>query len=129
MKEKKTETNEQKLTFSISYYPVFQNLRNILRKLHFLLAPDKEHKKVYPNIYVVGFCNGKRLKDYLVRAALPKTNEAKRCELSGMKTCLVCNSIRATTTFATEACGGTFKIQSGALSCNSEKVLPVPFGI
>ena len=44
-------------------------------------------------------------------------------EPCGKKTCLVCNSIRTTTTFATEACGEIFKIQSGPLNCNSEKVL------
>ena len=38
------------------------------------------------------------------------------------KTSLVCNSIRTATTFTTEACGETFKIQSGPLNCNSEKV-------
>ena len=64
-----------------------------------LLAADKEHKKVFPDVPVVGFCNGKSLKDYLV-----------------------CNSIRTTTTFTTEACE-VFKIQSGPLNCNSEKVL------
>ena len=62
-------------------------------------------------------------KDYLVRAALPKINETGRCEPCGKKTCLVCNSIRTTTTFTTEACGEVFKIQSGPLNCNSEKVL------
>ena len=35
---------------------------NILQELHLLLAPDKEHKKVFPNVPVVGFCNGKSLK-------------------------------------------------------------------
>ena len=40
-----------------------------------LLAPDKEHKKVFPDVAVVGFPNVKSLKDYLGRAALPKTNE------------------------------------------------------
>ena len=88
-----------------------------------LLAPDKEHKKVFPDVPVVGFRNGKSLKDYLVRAALPKTNETGRCEPCGKKTCLVCKSIRSTTTFTTEACGEIFKIQSGPLNCNSEKVL------
>ena len=88
-----------------------------------LLAPDKEHKKVFPNVPVVGFRNCKSLKDYLVKAALPKTNETGRCEPCGKKTCLVCISIRTTTTFTTEACGKTFKIQSGHLNSNSEKVL------
>ena len=54
-----------------------------------------------------------------------------RYEPREKKTCLVCNSIRTTTTFTTEACGEIFEIQrgplnciqSGPLNCNSEKVL------
>ena len=52
-----------RLTFIITYYPVFQNVRNILQELDLLLAPDKEHKKVFPDVPVVGFCNSKSLKD------------------------------------------------------------------
>ena len=88
-----------------------------------LLAPDEEYKKVFNNVPVVEFCNGKSLKDYLVRAALPKTKITWRYEPCGKKTCLVCNSIRTNTTFVIEACKETFKIQSGPLNCNSEKVL------
>ena len=95
----------------------------MLQELHLLLAPDKEHRKVFPHVPVVGFRNCKSLKDCLVRAALPKTNETGRCEPYGKKTCLVCNSIRTTITFTTEACGEFFEIQSGPLNCNSEKVL------
>ena len=123
LEREKTEPSGPKLTFNITYYPVFQNIRNILQELHLLLAPDKEHKKVFPNVPVVGFRNGKSLKDYLVRAVLPRTNETGRCEPCGKKTCLVCNSIRTTTTFTTETCNETFKIQSDTLNCNSEKVL------
>ena len=123
LEREKTETSEPNLTFNITYDSVFQNIRNILQELHLLLAPDKEHKKVFPDVPVVGFRNVKSLKDYLVRAALPKTNETGRCEPRGKKTCLVLNSIRTTTTFTTEACREIFKIQSGPLNCNSEKVL------
>ena len=63
------------------------------------------------------------VKDYLVRAALPKTNEIGRCKPFGKKNCLICNSIRTTTTIITEAVGENFKIQSGPLNCNLEKVL------
>ena len=80
LESEKTKTSEPRLTFNITYYLVFQNIRNILHELHLLLAPDKEHKKVFPDVPVVGFRNGKSLKDYLVRAALPKTNETGRCE-------------------------------------------------
>ena len=65
LETEKTKTSEQKLTFDITYNPVFQNIKNILQKLHLLLAPDKEHKKVFPNVTVVGFRDGKSLKDYL----------------------------------------------------------------
>ena len=57
-------SSELKLTFNLTYYPVFQNVRKILEELHILLAPDKEHMKVFPDIPVVGFKNGKSLKDH-----------------------------------------------------------------
>ena len=110
LEKEKTETSEPKLTFNIMYYPVFQKIRNILQELHLLLAPDKEHKKVFPDVPVVGFRNGKSLKD-LVRAVLPKANETGRCEPCGKKTYLICNSIRTTTTFTTESSGEIVKIQ------------------
>ena len=80
LEREKTENSEPKLTFNITYYPVFQNIRNALQEIHLLLAPDKEHKKVFPDMPVVGFRKGKSLKDYLVRATLPKANETGRCE-------------------------------------------------
>ena len=58
----KSQSNQDKLTFNITYYPVFQNVRNILQELHILLSPDKEHKKVSQDISIVGFRNGKSLK-------------------------------------------------------------------
>ena len=52
-----TLTSESKLTFNIAYYTAFQNVRSILQKLKILLAPDKELKKVFAEITIVGFCN------------------------------------------------------------------------
>ena len=75
-----------------------------------LLATDKEHEKVFPNVPVVEFRNGKSFKDYLVRAVLPKTNETGRCELCGKEACLVCNSMRTNITFTMQAYGETFKV-------------------
>ena len=71
----------------------------------------------------MGFPNGKSLKDYLVRAALPKMNNAGGSEPCGKGTCQVCNHIITTNTFTTKACGHVFKIQSGPCNCNSKKVL------
>ena len=81
LEREKAKTSEPRLTFNITYYPVFQNIRNILQEIHLLLAPDKEHKKVFLNVPVAGFCNGKGLKDYLVRAPLPRTVETARCDI------------------------------------------------
>ena len=63
-----SESDQKKLTFNITCYPVFQNVRNILQETQILLTSDQEHKKVFQNIPVVGFRNGKSLKDHLVRA-------------------------------------------------------------
>ena len=50
LEREKTETFDSKLTFNIIYDPVFQNIRTILLELHLLLAPGKEHTKVFPNV-------------------------------------------------------------------------------
>ena len=118
-----TRTSENKLTFNITYYPSFQTVRSILEELQILLAPDKEHKKVFPEAPIVGFPNGKSLKNYLVTAALPKMDNAGGSEPCGKGTCQVCDHIITTNTFTTKACGEVFKIQSGPRNCNSEKVL------
>ena len=51
----KSELDQYKLTFNITYYQVFQNVRNILQESHILLTPDKEHKKVFQDIPLVTF--------------------------------------------------------------------------
>ena len=71
----------------------------------------------------MGFRNGKSLRGYLVRAALPKTDNTGGSEPCGKGTCQVCDHIITTNTFTTKACGEVFKIQSGPLNYNSEKVL------
>ena len=57
----------------------------IIEELHILLTPNKEHKKVFPNVPVIGFQNGKDLKDFLVRETLPILNGSARCESCGKK--------------------------------------------
>ena len=83
----------------------------------------EEHKKVFPEFPIVEFRNGKSRKDYLVRAAFPKMGNAGGSEPCGKGTCQVFDHIITTNTFTTKACGEVFKIQSGPLNCNSEKVL------
>ena len=119
----KSESDQKKLTFNITYYPVFKNVRNILQELHILLTPDQEHKNVFQDTPVAGFHNDKSLKDHLVRAKLPNVEIRGRSELCGKGNYQVCVFICDTDTFSTKACGETFKIQSGILNCNSQKVV------
>ena len=102
LKKVKSESNQRKLTFNITYYPVFQNVRNILQEFHILLTPDQEHKKVFQDIPV---------------------EIAGRSESCGKGNCQVFDYICDTDAFTTKACGETFKIQSGILNCNSQKVV------
>ena len=122
LKKVKSESDQNKLTFNITYYPVFQNVRSILQELHILLTPDQQHK-VFQDIPVLGFCNGKSLKDHLVRAKLPNVQITGKSELCGKVNCQICDFICDIDTFTTKACGETFKIPSGILNCNSQKVV------
>ena len=118
-----TRTSEIKVTFNITYDATFQNARSILQELQILLVPDKERKKVFPEVPIVGSCNGKSLKDYMVRTALPKIDNVGGSEQCGKGNCQVCDYVINTTTYKTKACGEVFKIQNGPLNCNSEKVI------
>ena len=62
-----------------------------MEELHILLTLNKGHKNVFPNVLVIGFWDSKSLKDFLVRATLPKLNGSGRCKPCGEKMCLVCD--------------------------------------
>ena len=117
-----TRTPESKLTFNITYYPVFQNVRSILQELQVLLTPDKEHKKVYTEVPVVVFRNVKSIKDYLVRAALPKIDNAGGSEPCGKGTCQLFDHIITTNTFRTKACWKYLKSKVYPLSVTQKKL-------
>ena len=118
-----TRSSERKVTFNITHSPAFQNVRSILEELQILLVPDKMHKKVFSEVPIVGFRNGKSLKDHPVRSALPKRDYAGDSEPCGKSTCQVYDHIITTNTFTTKTSGDVFKIQSGPLNCNLEKFL------
>ena len=65
LKKVKLVSNEQKLTIDIICGTFFQNVTII----HALLTADQKYQKLFQEISVVGFCNGKRLKDRLVRVS------------------------------------------------------------
>lgn len=54
----KSEYDQKNLASDITYYLVFQNVSKILQDLLILLTSDKELKKVFQGILVVGFRSG-----------------------------------------------------------------------
>ena len=54
------------------------NVRSIMKELHILPAPNKEHKKVFHKVPVVTFRNCKNHKNDLVRVKLSKPEESGR---------------------------------------------------
>ena len=121
LKRENTKASESKLTFNITYYPAFQNARNILEELQILLPPDKEHKKVFPEVPIVGFRNGNIVKDYLVRATQPKMDNAGGSESCGKGTCQVRDHIIKNNAFTAKACWDVFKIQNDPLTVTQKR--------
>ena len=48
--KEKSQGNVSKLTFNVTYYPVFRHLKSQLKELHVILACDEDHKKVFPEV-------------------------------------------------------------------------------
>ena len=78
---------------------------------------------MFPNVPIVGFRNGKSLKDHLVRSSLPILNQTLGSESYGKRNCQLCQFIVNTDTFSPITTGETFKINKDPLNCNSKKVI------
>ena len=107
----------------MTYNPAFQKTETLLEELQILLAPDKEHQKVFPNVPIVGSRNGKSLKDHLVRASLPTLSDTLGSEPCGNRNCQVCKFVVNTDTFSHIATYDTFEFDKVSLNCNSKKVV------
>ena len=126
LEKERSHPEENKLTFNITYCPALQNIKTILKELYILLAPDKEHQKVFRKVPIVGFYNEKSLKDHLVRASLPILNQTLGSEPCGKRNCQVWQFVVNTDTFSPITTDETFKINKGPLNCNSKKVAYLP---
>ena len=58
--KEKSQGNDSKLTFNVTYYPVFRHLKNQLKELHVILDCDEAHKNVFPEVPIIGFKNNKK---------------------------------------------------------------------
>ena len=79
---------------------MLRHLKSQLKKLHIILACDENHKKVFPEVPVIGFKDNKNLKSYLVRANLPDINEVGRYEpCIEKRPCQLCSNMKNTSIY------------------------------
>ena len=122
--KEKISRNDERVTFNITYYPVFKNIRKSLEELHILLAPDEQHRKVFTDIPRIGFKNGKSLKDHLERSVLPKIDVAGNSGPCGEKRppCELCKLMKKTSTFKKRNSDEIYHIHK-PLNCNSKNTV------
>ena len=90
-----------------------------------MLTPNAQHRKVFPEVPIVGFKRGKSLKDLSVRAKVlvEKETNGKSCGCLG-KCCEVCTFLEEKSTFTNKEGSDTYQIREGLhLDCNSENVV------
>ena len=76
---------QNKIIFNMTCHPVFRDVRKISEELHVILASDDGHKKVFPDVPMIGFKNNTNLKAHLVRSQLPDLDEVDRSKPCGEK--------------------------------------------
>ena len=114
------------VSLNIEYHPAFSKLSGVLKELDCVLQGDENHKKVFSDTPLVGFSNGKSLKNILVRAVLPKQNSpkselgSKKC---GKSKCEVCKNVVSTNQFKSKTTGENFEIKKGPIDCDTKNVI------
>ena len=128
LNREQTLQEKTQVTFNLTYYSVFKDVRKILKELHLLLTPDQVHKRVFSEVPIIRYKNTKSLKDHLVRTVLPqldrKGRSKKLCE-GPNRSCVVCDSVKDTAKFKKAESEETFDILKGPLDCNSNNVIYV----
>ena len=116
--------NGNRVTFNITYNPVFKCIRNILEELYILLAPDEQHEKVFAELLKTGFKIEKSLKDHLAKSVLPKIDVAGNSGSSrGKAPCeLFIKLMKKTSTFKKRNSGEIYRIHK-PLNCNSKNTV------
>ena len=115
---------KNKLVFNITYCPIFSKLKNILFKIHLLLTPDMEHRKVLENVPILGFGKRKSLKDILVRAKVPPLKTEKGfCGPCNKPRCEICKHITKTHQFESSSTKRIYSIRPQNLNCASKNVV------
>ena len=78
-----------------------------------ILASDDGHKKVFPDVTMIGFKIDKNLKAHLIRSQLPDLDEVGRSKSYGRKKplCHLCENMKDTCTFKSKHLNEVHKIK------------------
>ena len=92
---------QNKITFNITYQPVFRYVRKILEELTMILASDDGHKNVFPDVSMIDFKVNENLNAHLVRSQLPDLDVVGRSKPCGGKIppCHLFKNMKDTCTF------------------------------
>ena len=93
-----------------------------MKELQVILACDKYHKKVFPEVPIIGFKNNKNLKSHLVRATVPYISEIGRCKPCAGKRppCELCSNMRNTSSLKSKHSHEVYQIKK-KFTCNSKR--------
>ena len=120
--------SDGRIPLVLTYHPALNRVYDILRDISNILLAGPEHKKLFQNKIFLSFRRAKNLKDKLVRAKLPNSDDgglsAKGCyKCNGRKSCQICGLIKEGDSFENTDENRCFTIFSGRYNCNSENVV------
>ena len=120
--------SDGRIPLVLTYHPALNRVYDILRDISSILLVGPEHKKLFQNKIFLSFRRAKNLKDKLVRAKLPNSDDGglsvKGCyRCNGRKSCQICVLIKEGDSFENSDEKRSFTIFSGRYNCNSENVV------
>ena len=118
----KNERSEIGIPLVLTFHPAMSIMGKYIRRNLTALYQTKKLKEVFTPSPFVSFRNCKTVKDKLVRAKLPPTNDKKGTFHCKHGACLVCNNIKETNTFESAVTGTQYAVNFN-FNCNSKAVI------
>ena len=120
--------SDGRIPLVLTYHPALNRVYDILRDISIILLVGPERKELFENKIFLSFRRAKNLKDKLVRAKLPNSDDGglsvKGCyKCNGRKSCQICGLIKEGDSFENSDENRSFSIFSGRYNCNSENVV------
>ena len=120
--------SDGRIPLVLTYHPALNRVYDILRDISIILLVGPERKKLFENKIFLSFRRAKNIKDKLVRAKLPNSDDGglsvNGCyKCNGRKSCQICVLIKEGDSFENSDENRSFTIFSGRYNCNSENVV------